>query len=230
MTLALRGTVQQANGSSAGANDVTLTPDVTLQAGDVWVEYVVASTGITADALLGIAVSGGTWTDGVAFEHNVAARICTGSGETSFTDTCGGGSAGIGFGVSGAAATLPVDPAKFAKNDVTGNATYTTSAVTPSVDNSWHVVGFSDTNGNNTVLTAPSGYTPCGSLQDNAAFGSMVMYRKPLGTGSAGNPVTASLVWNATAYGSAIAFIITPAAGGSVAPAASHHNRQRRTQ
>ncbi|SRR6266404_2992182 len=210
MAIALRGAVQQANGASAGSGNVTLNAPAGLASNDEFSLTCMAATSITSDAQLTDFQA--PWADGTGIKHAAARRLCNGS-ETSFVETCVGGSLAIGFAVSGVNTSTPTE--QFTKNDPNGTTTFTTTASTPTDDNSWHVVGYHDGNNTNTVATPPAGYTILGARQDNGAVGTGVMYRKDLGAGSAGTPVTATLVWTSNAWGTAISYIIRPSLAGS---------------
>jgi hypothetical protein len=103
-----------------------------------------------------------------------------------------------------------------AQSGTTGfTATHTIPASTPTSDNCWHILFFSN-NSNDAVtfVTPPAGYTALASLQV-VGQGHIHAFYRDLGAGSSGVSTGAqSGVWSAGCLGLLFGFIVKPDAGG----------------
>ena len=101
----------------------------------------------------------------------------------------------------------------------TGGQTQTCTDVTPSMDNCWDFLVFTEVEGPSTITTPPThptlgAYTQLAYLTNHGM--AMAIYYKDLGTGSSGVAQgTPALVWNnAGAFGYWQRFLLRPAVGG----------------
>lgn len=217
MTIALRGTVQATDTDTSSHTAIA-----GLTAGDVFIDIAHNTGGGAAPTLPGGSypfTTIGTGTDSAGRNYTYGRRVATGA-ETGLVTT-GFKLADTFFACSGVDNATPVESFQ-APGTRPGGTVTRVAASTPTVDNCWHVLIFADTNSaGNTITTPPAGYTQL-SFIPVAGQGSVYVYYKDLGPGSAGvSTGTKDATWSAGGgFGIGAGFILR-AASGPTTPTAS---------
>jgi hypothetical protein len=206
MPIAIRGTVQTATGTPVNHSAIA-----GITTGDLYIDYLqnLGAAGTLATDPTSVFTSIATAGSG-ADAGLVARRTRTG---TEGTLTASGGSVmgNIFFALSGTSGVV-----ESAQSGTTGfTATHTIPASTPTSDNCWHILFFSN-NSNDAVtfVTPPAGYTALSSLHV-VGQGRIHAFYRDLGAGSSGVSTGAqSGVWSASCLGLLFGFIVKPDAGG----------------
>ena len=206
-TISILGTVQKTSGSSS--SPATHTAVSGMVAGDLYINLSqnIGSTVVPvldSTSTFTTIATGLDWTNH-AYTHGY--RVRTGTEATLVTT--GAYLADMFFGLTGVDLYNPIESVQTATASA---VTQTVPASTPTTDNCWHIVVFSDTNSDTTTITTPpSGYTLI-DMVNYVGNAKVYAYYKNLGPGSKNvSTGTVSATWSAFAGGSVTGFIVRAA-------------------